>query len=193
MAEKLRFEYKTFVGGQTTIGDGRLFFHSANFFRAKEGYFLNHTQLTYQFFKINKVDFWAGYKQEYVDFPFLERWRAEYRPFIQMFYREKGEYIGFWTRSQFEFRFIESELINRYRNQLRFSYERLDILKPYLTTEFSFYFDPLDYTRQRTIVGTIIPTEHFLFNVFVGHQVDKSEIEGWDNRFMTGLGLFYRF
>jgi hypothetical protein len=71
-AEKLRFEYKTFVGGQTTIGDGRLFFHNANFFRAKEGYFLNHTQLTYQFLKINKIDFWAGYKQEYVDFPFRE-------------------------------------------------------------------------------------------------------------------------
>ncbi len=185
------FETWTFVGGQTKIRNTGFFFHSANFFRNGSGYFLNHTQLALDFPSKKSISFGVGYKQEYVEFP--NRWRTEYRPMLHLYYKKNGGNFSFRDRSRWEFRFMDGELINRYRNQLQLSFTKSKKITPYFSTEFSFYFDKFDYTRQRTILGAEIPVKNFVLNLFAGHQLNKDFPNDWNATIMTGTGLVYRF
>lgn len=185
------FENWTFVGGQTKIRDMNFQFHSANFFRNGTDYYLNHTQVTLDFHSKNSISFGIGYKQEYVELS--DSWRAEYRPMLHMYYNKSWGNINFKDRSRWEFRFMDGDLINRYRNQLQLSFTKYKRITPYVSTEFSFYFSPLDYTRQRTLFGAQIPANHFNFNLFLGHQINEDSPEIWTNKMMLGTTLNYVF
>lgn len=185
------FENWTFVGGQTKIKNSNLFFHSANFFRYGNDYFLNHTQITLDFPSKRNVSFGIGYKQEYVDF--VDFWRAEYRPMLHLYYKKDWGNFSFRDRSRWEFRFYDGDFINRYRNQVQLSFQKFNGIKPYVSTEFSFYFNKLDYTRQRTLLGALIPANHFTFNLFLGHQLNEDLPDVWNTKFMLGTGASYKF
>ena len=185
------FENWTFVGGQTKIKNMDFFFHSANFLREGNHYFLNHTQLSLDFPSQKAISFGIGYKQEYVDFP--TRWRAEYRPMLHLYYsKEKGNF-AFRDRSRWEFRVIDGELINRYRNQVQLMFKKFDKFSPYISTEFSFYFDELGYSRQRTVLGSLIHIKKVNLNLFFGHQINEDYPEVWKHKLMMGTGLSYKF
>lgn len=185
------FENWTFVGGKTKIGKADFSFHSANFFREGNDYFLNHTQLSLDFPSKRSISFGVGYKQEYVEFPTY--WRAEYRPMLHLFFNKKWGNFAFRDRSRWEFRFMEGELIHRYRNQVQVAFTKFEKIKPYFSTEFSFYFDELAYSRQRTILGTEIPIKNVNLNLFLGHQINEDFLDDWNNKIMMGTGLSYRF
>lgn len=186
------FETWTFVGGQTKIKNMNFFFHSANFFRDRGDYFLNHTQLTLDFPSKRSISFGIGYKQEYVEFPM--HWRAEYRPMLHLYYKKSWGNLSFRDRSRWEFRFIEGELINRYRNQLQFTYNKFKVFTPYVSTEFSFYFNELGYSRQRNIIGSFIHvTRNVNLNVFLGQQFNEDFPGLYTTKFMLGTGFSYKF
>ena len=183
----------TFIGAKTTIKNTELSFHSANFFGHGFGWFLNHTQISLDFPSKGSFYFGVGYKQEYVDLQIREKWRAEYRPMLHLYYEKKWGDFYFRDRNRWEFRFMNGELINRYRNQVLLAYEKFNAFKPYLSTEFSFYFNELGYSRQRSIIGAQIPVKQLNINLFFGHQVDEYLPEHWYNKFMVGTGLVYSF
>ena len=185
------FETWTFVGGQTKIRNMSFFFHSANFFRDGSDFFLNHTQLTLDFPSLKSVSFGVGYKQEYVEFP--AHWRAEYRPMLHLYYNKSFGNFSFRDRSRWEFRFFDGELVNRYRNQLQLTYKKFKVVNPYISTEFSFYFNKLDYTRQRTIMGSFIHVKNVNFNLFLAHQVNEDYPDIWKHKFILGTGMSYKF
>lgn len=185
------FETWTFVGGQTKIKNMSLFFHSANFFRDGSDYFLNHTQITLDFPSQKSISFGVGYKQEYVEFP--TRWRAEYRPMLHMYYNKSWGNFSFRDRSRWEFRFYDGELINRYRNQVQLMFKKSELFTPYLSTEFSFYFNKLDYTRQRSILGSFIHVKSVNFNLFMAHQINEDYPDIWKNKVILGTGMSYKF
>lgn len=184
------FENRTFVGGQTKIRNMDVFFHSANFFKNGSDYFLNHTQLTLGFPSEKNINFGMGYKQEYVKFP--ARWRTEYRLMLHMYYNKKLGNFNFRDRNRWEFRMIDGELINRYRNQLQLSYKKFRTFTPYLSTEFSFYLSEPGYSRQRTTLGTQIPVKRINFNLFFGHEVNEDFPDVWTHKLMTGISVIYR-
>ena len=185
------FEIWTFVGGQTKIRNVNFSFHSANFFRKGSDYFLNHTQLSLDFLSMKNVSFGIGYKQEYVDF--TSRWRAEYRPMLHLYYNKNFRNLSFRDRSRWEFRFIDGDLIHRYRNQMQLTITKFDKITPYFSTEFSFYINKLDYTRQRTILGAEIPINNIILNLFLGHQINEDFPDIWINKIMMGIGFKYSF
>ena len=185
------FENWTFVGGVTKIKKLNFYFHSANFFRNGSDYFLNHTQLSLDFSSKKNISFGIGYKHEYVEFP--NRWRTEYRPMLHLYYEKDLGYLSFRDRSRWEFRIIDGALINRYRNQIQFSYRKFKGFLPYVSTEFSFYFNKFDYTRQRTIIGVEIPIEKVKLNLFLGHQVNEDLPDNWNPKIILGTGLIYNF
>ena len=185
------FENWTFVGGNTSFSDFNFSFHSANFFSHNGGYFLNHTQLSLDYLTGKSVYFGIGYKQEYVKFPTY--WRSEYRPMLHLYFEKKFGNFVFRDRSRWEFRIIENELINRYRNQLQFQYENFKKFTPYFSTEFSFYFDEFNYSRQRTIIGGVIPIQSVQLNLFFGHQYNEDILYNWGTKFIMGTSLSYSF
>lgn len=187
----IEFENWTFLGGQTKIGKMNFQFHSANFFRFGNDYFLNHTQLSLDFPSKKSISFGIGYKQEYVEL--TDRWRAEYRPMLDLYYNKSRGNLNFQDRSRWEFRFMDGDFINRYRNQLQFSYIKFNRFTPYFSTEFSLYINKLGYTRQRTLIGARIPVNHFNFNLFLGHQINEDCPEIWTNKMMLGTSLNYNF
>ena len=186
-------ELWTFVGGKTKIKNMDLSFHSANFFGHNFGWFLNHTQISLDFPSKSNFSFGVGYKQEYVDLQITEKWRAEYRPMLHLYYKKRWGYFSFRDRNRWEFRFMNGKLINRYRNQIQFTYHKFDNFKPYFSTEFSFYFNELGYSRQRTILGSEIPIKNLTLNLFFGHQVDEYFLGHWFNKFMVGTAVSYTF
>lgn len=166
-------------------------FHSANFLRDGNDYFLNHTQLTLDFSTKRDLSFGIGYKQEYVQFP--TKWRAEYRPMLHLYYTKKWGNFAFRDRSRWEFRIIDGELIHRYRNQLQLMFKKFDKFSPYISTEFSFYANKFDYTRQRTVLGSFVHVKNLNFNLFFGHQINEDYPEEWKHKLMMGTGLSYVF
>ena len=187
------FENWTFIGGFTKIKNMEFSFHSANFFNGGSNYFLNHTQMTLEFPSKGNIYFGIGYKQEYVELEGRDNWRSEYRPMLHLFYEKDWGYLNFRDRSRWEFRFMDGEFINRYRNQVQFAYTKFKKIIPYLSTEFSFYFNKFDYTRQRTILGAEIPIKSVYLNLFVGHQLNEDFPGSWNNLIMMGTGLSYSF
>ncbi|MEN8117899.1 MAG: DUF2490 domain-containing protein [Bacteroidota bacterium] len=187
------FELWTFVGGETKIKDMDLSFHNANFFGHNFGWFLNHTQISLDFPSSKKFSLGVGYKQEYVDFPIRDNWRREYRPMIHLYYKKIWGHFSFRDRNRWEFRFMDGEFINRYRNQLQLSYDRFRNVSPYITTEFNFYFNGMGYTRQRTILGSKILVKRVMLNLFLGHQTDEYIPDKWYSKYMFSTGISYRF
>ena len=184
----------TFLGGNTMIGKMEFSFHNANFFRhGGDGYFLNHTQLSLDFPSKSSWYFGVGYKQEYLEIPGLPKWRSEYRPMLHLYYEKNWGHFNFRDRSRWEFRFMDGELINRYRNQVQLAFTKFDKVTPYFSTEFSFYFDDFGYSRQRTILGAEIPIKKVNLNLFLGHQFNEDFIDDWNHKIMLGTGLSYSF
>lgn len=167
-------------------------FHSANFFRNGNDYFLNHTQLTLDFPSEKSISFGVGYKQEYVEFS--TRWRPEYRPMLHLYYKKRWGNFSFRDRSRWEFRFMDGELINRYRNQLQLTFNKFEVFTPYVSTEFSFYFDEFGYSRQRSIVGSAIHViNNVNLNLFLGQQFNEDLPGLWTTKFMLGTSVMYQF
>ena len=190
-AGKTEVENWTFLGGETAIGKLGFSFHNANFFSHQNGYFLNHTQLSLDFPSKSNFYLGIGYKQEYVQFPTY--WRAEYRPMLHLYYKKQWGNLNFRDRSRWEFRFMDGQLINRYRNQVQLAFTKFENIKPYFSTEFSFYFNKLNYTRQRTILGAEIPIKKVSLNLFLGHQINEDFPEIWNTKIMLGTGASYSF
>ena len=124
------YEVWTFTGVGTSFKNMDLSLHSANFFAQEGVYFLNHTQLSLDFLSKKSFSVGLGYKQEYVKFP--DYWRTEYRPMLHLYYTKMLGFIELRDRSRWEFRFVEGELIHRYRNQIQFSYKKFKRIIPYL-------------------------------------------------------------
>ncbi len=185
------FEIWTFAGAETQWRNMGISLRSANFFLQDGNWFLNHTEFSLIFPSKNNFSLGLAYKQEYVKFP--ERIRAEYRPMINLFYTRNWGYFQFKDRNRWEFRFMDGELINRYRNQVLFTYNKFKSFAPYFSTEFSFYFNKLDYTRQRTIIGANIPIKSVTLNLFLGHQFNKDLPDTWTDKIMLGTSFNYRF
>lgn len=185
------FENWTFIGINSEWKKMEFSVHSANFFMQDGGYFLNHTQLSLDFLSKNSFSIGIGYKQEYVKFPL--RWRSEYRPMLHLYYTKIWGHFEFRDRSRWEFRFMDGELIHRYRNQIQLSFNKFNAIAPYISTEFSFYLKELGYSRQRTVLGASIAIKNLDFNLFFGHQIDKVIPGQWHNKFMMGTGLSIGF
>jgi hypothetical protein len=182
----------TFIGAHTMLRKMDFSIHSANFFSySGAGYFLNHTQISLNFPSKSSFYFGVAYKQEYVKSP--NHWRTEYRPMLHLFYEKQWGHIKFRDRNRWEFRFIEGEFINRYRNQLQFSLTKFEKITPYFSTEFSLYFNDLGYSRHRTILGTQIPIKSVNLNLFLGHQINEDYVDEWNNQFMIGTAMVYNF
>lgn len=185
------FEVWTFAGAETSYKKMEFAVQSANFFRTEGDYFLNHTQVSLDFHSKRSLNFGIGYKQEYVKFP--GKWRKEYRPMLHLYYSKSWGFINFRDRSRWEFRLIDGQLTNRYRNHIQFSYSRFKAITPYLSTEFSIFIKNFDYTRQRTILGAEIPIKSVNLNLFLGHQLNEDIPEVWTRKIMLGTGLSYSF
>ncbi|NOR74216.1 MAG: DUF2490 domain-containing protein [Draconibacterium sp.] len=190
-ARASEFENWTFIGVNTEWKKMEFSVSSANFFIQGGGYFLNHTQLSLDFPSKNSFSLGVGYKQEYVKFPL--KWRTEYRPMLHLYYTKIWGHFEFRDRSRWEFRFMDGELIHRYRNQIQLSFNKFNVITPYLSTEFSFYLKEPGYSRQRTVLGAGIPIKNLYLNLFLGHQVDKIIPGEWYNKFMMGTGLSFSF
>lgn len=184
------FETWTFVGGLANTKKLNFYFHSANFFRNGSDYFLNHTQLSLDFPSKKNISFGIGYKHEYVEFP--NRWRTEYRPMLHLYYKKDLGHFSFRDRNRWEFRIIDGKLINRYRNQLQFTFNKFKSIVPYMSTEFSFNFNSFEYTRQRTIIGTELLLKKATFSLFLGQQFNKDLPHVWNTKFMLGTGLIFK-
>lgn len=189
-SEATEFENWTFLGAEGKIGKMRLSLHNANFFRNGSDYFLNHTQIMLDFPSKRTFYFAVGYKQEYVDF--TTRWRKEYRPFADLFYKKKLGNWEFKDRNRWEFRFMDGDLVNRYRNQIQFSYKKYKIT-PYVSTEFFVGIDKSGYSRQRTMVGTNIPVKKLNFNLFLANQLSETDSGTWSGKIMMGTSAIYSF
>ena len=185
------FEIWTFVGAGTEWKSMEFGLSNANFFVPENGHFLNFTQLSLDFVSKNSFSFGAAYKQEYVKFP--QYTRAEYRPMLHLFYTKEFGAFEFRDRNRWEFRIIDGELVNRYRNQLQLAYLKLKAFTPYLSTEFFFYVKQLDYARQRTLLGIDIPVKSVNINLFGGYQVNEDAPDQWGERYLLGTSLNYTF
>ena len=186
------FEIWTFVGGKAKWNNQQLFFHNANFFKKEIGWFLNHTQVTYDIGTDKSFFAGIGYKQEYVNFS--TRWRKEYRPFLRLFYQKEWENWKLLDKNQWEFRFMDKDLINRYRNQIILLYTKPQKFTPYYMTEFFVnVVDGLHYNRQRNSIGSFIPVYNFEVQIFMLHQYDKFAKKDWRHKFTLCTGLRYVF
>lgn len=186
-----KWESWTFIGIDTKIKNSELSIHNANFFHTDYGWFLNHTQITYDFFTHKKWFIGLGYKQEYVQFS--EKWRKEYRPFFRLFYQKKFTNWEIEDRSQYEMRFIEGELINRFRNQISVAYTKSDKIIPFFSTEFFVNLDNMRYNRQRIFFGLALPVGSFEFLMFTGPEINRFPLGTWRSKYILGTGISYGF
>lgn len=184
-------EIWTFVGAQTEWKKVEFSLQNANFFRGEGGWFLDFTQASFDFKTNKSIKLGIAYKQEYVKI--LDIRRVEYRPMLHLYYSKKMGDFQLRDRNRFEFRFFETGLVNRYRNQIMLTYKKFEKIVPYAYTEFFFYFDKLNYARQRTALGFNIPVKSVNINVFGAHQSDKISPDFWYKKFMVGTSLNYRF
>ena len=112
---------------------------------------------------------------------------------LHLYYEKNWGDFNFRDRNRWEFRFIEGKLINRYRNQVQLMYKKFKVFSPTISTEFSFYFNKLNYSRQRTIVGSFIHVKNLNFILFLGHQINKDFPGVWNHKIMLGTGMSYKF
>ncbi|MBS3772372.1 MAG: DUF2490 domain-containing protein [Bacteroidales bacterium] len=184
-------EYWTFVGASTEWNNMEILFHNANFFLPGAGHFLNHTQLMVNFPSKNNFSLGVGYKQEYVKFS--DRVRAEYRPMLHGYYNNTWGSFDFLSRSRLGLRFMDGDLINRYRNKLQVSYNQFKGFSPFLYTEPFFNLNKPGYTAQRTILGASIPVKNIDITLLLGHETNKIKPGTWTDKFMLGTFLSYNF
>ena len=188
-------EIWTFVGAETQWKRVEFSLTSANFFTTEGGWFLNFTQVGFDFISEKAISFGVAYKQEYVQFPNVMR--TEYRPMLHGYYNKQFGNFELSDRNRLEFRIIEGKMFNRYRNRIQLEYNVKDKLIPYVSTAAFFYFDELRFSRQRTTLGAIVPIKSVALNIFGVHQVDRLppelDIETWYNRFILGTSLSYSF
>ena len=191
-SEAQDLEFWTFVGGRTEWQEAEVLFHSANFFLPEGEYFLNHTQLMVNLPSKSHFSLGIGYKQEYVKFP--GRLRAEYRPMLHLYYNKSWGGFDFMSRNRLGLRFMDGELINRYRNKFLFSYNKFKNFTPFFYTEPFFNLNKPEYTTQRTMLGASIPIWNGLnLTLLLGNQMDKVKPDTWSGKFMLGTFLTYNF
>lgn len=183
-------EVWTFAGFEKEWKNANLSFQNANFFTDQPSWYLNNTQITFDLQTIKNVYFGVGYKQEYVKL--TDRMRKEYRPMLRLLYQKSMGDFTFVERNTLEFRYIENEWINRYRNQLMLLYKKQKNFTPYISTEFFFKVRNFGYSRQRTLLGAFIPIKKISLNLFVAHQISELQPR-WSEKIMLGTGLNYNF
>ncbi len=185
------FELWTFVGVETELENISVSLLSANYFVPEDYWFLNFTQLSLDFSLNKKFNAGIGYKQIYVKE--IESFRKEYRPMLHLTYVKTWGNIEFANRNRLEFRFMNKEMINRYRSRLKFCFIKFEAFVPYFSSEFFFYFNKLDYVSQRTILGAVVPMKDIDLNLFIGHQISKYYSNSWTDKIMIGTSLVYNF
>jgi hypothetical protein len=190
-ANAREFETWTSIGAETEFRNIVFSLENANFFLANGDWYLNFSQFTFNFPLEHNFRFGLGYKQEYVKTP--EKLRTEYRPMVQLFYIKTVGAWNFCNRNRWEFRCMEGDLINRYRNQLRISYLKLKKIAPYCSTESFFYFNDFRFNRQRSFIGANIFVSKIIFDLYLGHQINEHAPRHWENESMLGTSLTYRF
>lgn len=188
-------EIWTLVGAQTQWKNVEFSLINANFFTTDGGWFLNFTQIGFDFITEKAISFGVAYKQQYVQFPNLIR--TEYRPILHGYYTKQIGGFELSDRNRLEFRIIEGKMFNCYRNRIRMEYNVRDKFTPYVSTASFFYFDEFRYSRQRTTLGAVIPIKSLHLNIFGIHQVEclfpKTDIETWCTSFILGTSLSYSF
>lgn len=188
-------EVWTFVGVNTEWKKVEFSIAYANFFKPEQGRFLYFTQVGFDFISEKAISFGVAYKQEYVELEGFKR--TEYRPMLHGYYTKQFGNFELSDRNRLEFRIIDGEMFNRYRNRIQLEYNVRDKLIPYVSTAAFFYFDEFRYSRQRTTLGAVVLIKSVALNVFGVHQVDRIlpelDIETWYNRFILGTSLSYSF
>jgi len=184
-------EIWTFVGARTEWKKVEFTLQNANFFQAEGGWFLDFTQASFEMKANKSFKLGFAYKQEYVKL--MDIRRVEYRPMLHLYYSKKFGSFELRDRNRLEFRFFETGMVKRYRNQIMLSYKKFEKIIPYAYTEFFVYLDQFEYLRQRTALGFNVPIKSINLNVFGAHQSDKISSEYWYKKFMLGTSLIYRF
>lgn len=185
------FEIWTFVGAHTEWKKVEFTLQNANFFRTDGGWFLDFTQASFDFKTKRGINFGIAYKQEYIKI--LGFRRVEYRPMLHLYYSKIWGDFTLLDRNRLEFRFFETGMVNRYRNQIKLKYHKFEKIIPYVSTEFFFYFDKLKYVRQRTALGMNIPFKSLNVNVFGALELDKIQPGYWYKKYLVGTSLNYSF
>lgn len=186
-----KWENWSTIGIDKKIKNAELSLSNANFFRQDYGWFVNNTQITFDFFTHKTCFVGVGYKHEFLQLP--NQWRKEYRPYFRFFYQKK---IGNWKiedRTQYELRFIEGELFNRIRNEISVAYTKSDKITPFFSTEFFVNLDNMRYNRQRIFVGAALPLGKLEFAAFVGPEINRFPTGKWRSKYILGTGLSYSF
>jgi hypothetical protein len=129
-----------------------------------------------------------GYKQEYT------QWEGnllvEYRPMANLFYKVKMGPLSLRNRARMEFRYFEQASATRFRNQLKATYKGRGDLVPYLSTEVFMNSTPLEYTRNRSYLGTQWKVNNLAIDLYACWQVTKLPQPSWFHLFVLGTGLY---
>ncbi len=184
-------QLRTSINLQKDFEKLKLTLNNANFFDLKGNWFLYHAELLIDFKSEKSISFGLGYKQEYVKLP--DRIRVEYRPKLNMYYNTKWGFVKFRDRNRLEARFIDGENINRYRNQLLFSYDKFTKVKPYFLTEFWFRIKDMEYFRQESVIGLQFPFKVCDISFFYQQWFNKYAPNKWEYVHMPGTSLTFKF
>ena len=186
-----KFETWTSIGAETEFRNIALTLENSNYFSPSGEWYLNFSQFTFDFPLNHNLRFGLGYKQEYEKTS--EKYHAEYRPMVHLLYLKTGNTWEFSDRNRWEFRCMDGNLINRYRNRVQISYIKLKRIAPYCSSESFFYFNDFRFNRQRSFVGTNIFVSKIIFDLFLGYQVSEKTQGKWENESMLGTSLTYCF
>ena len=137
----------------------------------------------------------AGYRHARLEFP--QRWRDEYRPLVNLSYREQDENWNIRNRHRLEFRYFDddSEDRIRYRNETviiaRSTYSRFD-LSPYVSEEFFYEFTDDNLNENWLTVGVEKPLSGGKKLKFGYRWQARKFLGEWSSRHLlvTGLSIF---
>lgn len=160
-----------------------------NFFSSEGNWFQNNTRLTADFKSNGHFRLGMGYQYEYVELK--DRIRHENRPMLFLHYLKKWADLELKSLSTMEFRIIEGDLENRYRNELGLYFKQWNITQPFILTEAFINLDKLQYVRQRTTLGTKFLIDNLNLILFGFHETTRIMDNKWANTFAVGIvGIF---
>lgn len=188
---KAQDELWTIVGVKKTSKKVDWLLLNMNFFHPDGSWFQNNTRFVLDFKSNTNIKWGLGYQQEYVKFP--ERTRVEYRPMLFLYYKKQFGFFDLQDMSTMEFRLIDSNLMNRYRNEMALHYTKFTGFSPFVSTEFFVNLDQLNYAGQRTVLGIDFPIQNWKLNVFSFYETNKDNQGLYSDKLVVGSALVYQF